>query len=108
MQDRIYLTEDICKTITDARIKKKLNKKQLSEIIGKNPCWMTRVERMYYTSIKKEEAVLLENTLNISLVHYNEAYYNEALVQKINELEEENRRLKELLIEKWKRGTKEK
>ena len=102
MRYRVGLTREICDMITNARIDKILTKTELANIISKPPSWVTKVEKFQVYSITRNDALLLENALGISLTHTN-AYYNEKLVRRITELEEENRRLKELLMEKWKK-----
>ena len=96
--EKIYLNESICKTIKETRERMGMNSKTLAYIMQRNQSWMSRVENNKITYISKEEARELEVVLGIAICTTTE---NE-LLQKINELMEENRRLKELLMEKWK------
>ena len=59
------------------------------------------MEKIYlneFICISKEVAKKFEDILDISIC----ATTNNELVQKLNELIQENRQLKELLMEKWK------
>ena len=96
--EKIYLNEHICNTIKEARERKGMSSRTLAYVMDRNPSWMSRVENYKVTYITKEEAEKFEIALDIAICTTTE---NE-LLQKINELMEENRRLKELLIEKWK------
>ena len=95
---KIYLNEHICNTIKEARERIGISSKTLACVMERNPPWMSRVENNKVTYISEEEARKLEVALGIAICSTTE---NE-LLQKINELMEENRRLKELLMEKWK------
>lgn len=96
--EKIYLNEVICSTIKEARERMGMSGRTLAYIMKRNPSWMSRVENNKVTYISKEEAEKFEIALGITIISTTE---NE-LLQKINELIEENRRLKELLMEKWK------
>lgn len=95
---KIYLNEHICNTIKEARKRIGMSSRTLACVMERNPSWMSRVENNKVTYISEEEARKLEIALDITICTTTE---NE-LLQKINELMEENRRLKELLMEKWK------
>lgn len=96
--EKIYLNEVICNTIKAARERMGMSSRTLACVMERNPSWMSRVENNKATYISKDEARKLEIALDIAICTTTE---NE-LLQKINELMEENRRLKELLMEKWK------
>ena len=96
--EKIYLNEVICNTIKEARKRMGMTSYTLAHAAGRHPSWFSRVENYKATYISKEEAKKLEAALNIVICA---TTYNE-LWDKINELLEENRRLKDLLVEKWK------
>jgi ribosome-binding protein aMBF1 (putative translation factor) len=98
--DKIYLTKEICNYIKTTRISKGIPSYTIAYMCGKNASWMSRVENFKCTYIRKEIAEKLETLLDIIIVN---EYIgkNEKLLQKIKELKEENRMLKELLITKW-------
>lgn len=97
---RLYLTEEICETIKIARMKKGYTSKEFAQIIGKSPSAVSRVENFKCVYIPMEVVKRYENELNIIL--YNTTDNNNELIKKIHLLQEENRKLKELLIDKWK------
>lgn len=96
--EKIYLNEFICKTIKMARVDKGMKSHTLADLVGKSPSSMSRLENNKATYISKEVAKKFEDILDISIC----ATTNNELVQKLNELIQENRQLKELLMEKWK------
>lgn len=96
--EKIYLNEHICNAIKESRERMGMSSRTLAYVMERNPSWMSRVENNKVTYISKDEARKLEIALDIAICTTTE---NE-LLQKINELMEENRRLKELLMEKWK------
>jgi len=102
--EKIYLNEHICNTIKEARERKGMSSRTLAYVMDRNPSWMSRVENNKVAYISKEEAEKFEIALDIAICTTTE---NE-LLQKINELMEENRRLKELLMEKWKKDSRSK
>ena len=96
--EKVYLNGRICNLIKDARQKVGMSSKNLAYTLKINPSRMSRVENNIATYISKKEAKQLETILGIVIV---DTTKNE-LLQKYIELMEENKRLKELLIEKWK------
>ena len=95
--ERVYLNEYICKTIKMARMNKGMRGYTLAYLLGKSPASVSRLENSRATYISKEVASKLESILDISIC----AASNNELVQKVNELMQENIQLKKLLIEKW-------
>ena len=85
--------------IKNARLKKGLISREVAEIVGRCPSWMSRVENFQCTYISQEEAATLEKTLDIVLFNTKN---NDYLLKMIKDLQEENRLLKDLLTEKWK------
>ena len=94
--ERVYLSKYLCTTIKETRKANGMKGFALAITMGKERSWVSKLENFKIKSITKDDAEKLESILNISI-------YNEMdLLEKINELTEENKRLKELLAEKWK------
>ena len=96
--DRLYLNDFICKTIKEAREARCISSCDLALVMERSTSWMSRVENHKVNYISKEEAKKLECLLDISICNTP----IDELLYKIQVVTEENRRLKELLIEKWK------
>ena len=96
--EKCYLTESICNIIKTTRQQMGMTSKELADLVGRGASWMCRVENYNASYIHPEEARKLEEILNISVF----CPTDKELLQKVNELLEENKRLKELLMEKWK------
>ena len=97
--EKVYLNERICNLIKDARQKVRMSSKDLAYTLKINPSRMSRVENNIATYISKKEAKQLETILGIVI---GDTTKNE-LLQKYIELMEENKRLKELLIENYEK-----
>ena len=102
--DKIYLTEFICDNIRVARIRKRIDSRDLARIVGKSPAWMSKIEHHQVKSISIEDVKRIEDALDIVIPDYTDENDNTTLqlLRRIDELMEENNRLKELLMEKWK------
>lgn len=96
---KIYLVESSCREIYNAIKVKHLRYKDVSELVGVSESFICRICRGQVRYISVDLAQKLETTLNILI--YDASADTEVLIRRINELEKENKLLKQLLIEKW-------
>lgn len=96
---RFYLTHEIGNEVKNARLTKGIKSYELADVLGVSPATMSRIENSNLCYISMETVKKLEDFLGIMI--YDGREHN-ALIHKLYELQEENRRLKELLIGKWK------
>ena len=96
--EKIYLNEYLCTTIKEARKAMGMKGLTLAIMMDKETSWVSKIENYKIKSITRDDAKKLESILNIQV--YNGT--NIELLEKINELMEENKRIKELLMKKWK------
>lgn len=100
--EKICLNKDICDTIKEARKRNCMSLKSLSYKLNTSSATVCRIENNKTSFISKNMANKLENILGIDIYIETDRTTENELLQKIKELTEENRRLKELLMEKWK------
>ena len=100
--EKICLNKDICGTIKEARKRNCMSIKSLSYELNTSQATVCRIENNKTSFISKNMANKLENILGIDIYIETDRTTENELLQKIKELTEENRRLKELLMEKWK------
>ena len=97
----IYISKPTCEMINNAIERKQLSQKELAEKIGTSQSTMCRIRKGISTRIKFDVAKKLEIELDILISN---AIDDQAeLTNIILKLENENKILKQLLIEKWQK-----
>lgn len=96
---KIYLLQSTCESIRKAIEEKHLSYKEVAKLVDSSASTIHRICAGKTRIINLDLAQKIELTLDVLIS--NALDDNKALIKRIEELENENKQLKQLLIEKW-------
>lgn len=96
------LTKDFCTELKYARIKNGIKSNEVADRLGKSPAWLCKLEKGQIKSIDDKDYQFLLDLYEINNDYIQTEIYR--LTERINQLEAENKDLRQLL--RWYMPTK--